>query len=109
MSSRSTSPEAPAISDRFEPIGEPSRERKESEKALSYGRVCGLTCDLMEGRVFALTGIVAIALAVASAIGTGGCGGPKYPSCDDDTNCNAEGHRGVCVDHKCVACRDDKG
>lgn len=37
------------------------------------------------------------------------CGGPKYPSCDSDEACNEGGHKGVCVDHKCVACRDDKG
>lgn len=37
-----------------------------------------------------------------------GCGGPKYPSCDNDENCTAEGHKGVCVNHSCVECRDDK-
>ncbi len=37
------------------------------------------------------------------------CGGPKYPTCDTDEHCNADGHKGVCVDHKCVACRDDSG
>ena len=35
------------------------------------------------------------------------CGGPKYPSCDQDEQCNTDGHAGVCVDHKCVECRDD--
>jgi hypothetical protein len=44
--------------------------------------------------------------AVAIAIG---CGGAKYPLCDNDENCNVEGHSGVCVDGKCVACRDDAG
>jgi len=37
------------------------------------------------------------------------CGGAKYPNCDDDEGCNADGHKGVCMDGKCVACRDDAG
>ncbi len=37
------------------------------------------------------------------------CGGAKYPNCDNDTDCNADGHKGVCLDGKCVACRDDSG
>jgi peptidoglycan-associated lipoprotein len=49
----------------------------------------------------ALAGGLALALAVA-------CGGPKFPSCDNDENCNTEGHHGVCVDHKCVECRNDE-
>ena len=36
-----------------------------------------------------------------------GCGGPKYPLCDNDEQCNADGHHGVCMAGKCVACRDD--
>jgi len=36
-----------------------------------------------------------------------GCGGPKYPSCDNDESCNADGHKGVCLNGKCVDCRDD--
>jgi peptidoglycan-associated lipoprotein len=43
------------------------------------------------------------------AVGSGGCGGLKWPSCDGDEACNTDGHAGVCVDGKCVACRDDKG
>src|SRR5437762_14247524 len=48
-------------------------------------------------------------VAVTGMMGTGGagCGGPNYPLCDNDEQCNAEGHKGVCVDHKCVECRDD--
>jgi peptidoglycan-associated lipoprotein len=38
-----------------------------------------------------------------------GCGGPRYPSCDNDDQCNTDGHHGVCVDHQCTECRDDKG
>ncbi len=37
------------------------------------------------------------------------CGGAKYPNCDSDTDCNADGHHGVCLDGKCVACRDNTG
>lgn len=50
-----------------------------------------------------------VGFVVLAASAGGGCGGPKYPSCDDDEQCNADGHKGVCVDHKCVACRDDAG
>jgi hypothetical protein len=52
--------------------------------------------------VLLLTGTLAAALA-------GGCGGPKYPLCDNDDQCSEEGHHGVCVNHTCVECRDDKG
>jgi peptidoglycan-associated lipoprotein len=38
-----------------------------------------------------------------------GCSGPKYPSCDNDDQCNTEGHKGVCALHLCTECRDDKG
>lgn len=37
------------------------------------------------------------------------CGGAKYPNCDNDDGCNTDDHKGVCVDGKCVACRDDAG
>jgi peptidoglycan-associated lipoprotein len=37
------------------------------------------------------------------------CGGPRYPSCDKDEQCNGEGHKGVCLDHLCTECRDDTG
>jgi peptidoglycan-associated lipoprotein len=49
-----------------------------------------------------LTTLLAFGTLIAVA-----CGGPKYPTCDTDEHCNADGHKGVCVDHKCVACRDD--
>jgi peptidoglycan-associated lipoprotein len=48
--------------------------------------------------IFLLTGAMAA-----------GCGGPKYPLCDTDEQCNDDqGHHGVCVNHTCVECRDDK-
>jgi len=49
-------------------------------------------------------------LAVLVGAGGGGCGGPKYPTCDDDGQCSADGKHPdtrFCVDHKCVQCRDD--
>lgn len=36
-----------------------------------------------------------------------GCGGPKWPNCENDDHCNTNGHKGVCLDGKCVECRDD--
>ncbi len=50
-------------------------------------------------------------LAVSFSIGAivAACGGAKYPNCDNDEGCNSEGHKGVCVDGKCVACRDSAG
>jgi peptidoglycan-associated lipoprotein len=49
---------------------------------------------------FAWIAASAVALVVA-------CGGPKYPACDNDEDCNTEGHKGVCVNHVCVECRSD--
>jgi hypothetical protein len=48
------------------------------------------------------------AVLVPTALTTG-CGGPKYPSCDNDEHCTADGHRGVCVNHVCVECRGNEG
>jgi len=50
-----------------------------------------------------------IAFAAISATPLAGCNNPRYPSCDHDDQCNTEGHHGVCVDHLCTECRDDKG
>jgi peptidoglycan-associated lipoprotein len=36
-----------------------------------------------------------------------GCGSPKWPNCDNDEHCNADGHKGVCMNGKCVDCRTD--
>jgi peptidoglycan-associated lipoprotein len=45
-------------------------------------------------------------------LGVWACSGPKYPSCDNDDECNVKvddkEHHGVCVNHTCVECRDDK-
>ena len=54
-----------------------------------------------------LAGSFAAAVLFASL--AAGCGGAKYPNCDSDQDCNAEGHAGVCVNGKCVMCRDDAG
>lgn len=52
------------------------------------------------------SGIV-VAVVVAVAVAGAACGGPKYPLCSGDDACNAEGHHGVCMAGKCVACRED--
>jgi hypothetical protein len=55
----------------------------------------------------AFTHLLAVSLSIgAIAIA---CGGAKYPNCDNDEGCNTEGHKGVCLDGKCVACRDNAG
>jgi peptidoglycan-associated lipoprotein len=52
---------------------------------------------------------VAIAFAALStAAPLTGCN-PRYPSCDNDDQCNTDGHHGVCVEHNCTECRDNKG
>jgi peptidoglycan-associated lipoprotein len=52
-----------------------------------------------------------MAAIVAATVVVGvACGGPTYPSCDNDGQCNADGKHPetrVCLDHKCVECRDD--
>jgi len=52
-------------------------------------------------RMLAWTTLVVICIFV-------GCSGPKWPNCDNDDACNADGHKGVCLNGKCVDCRDDK-
>lgn len=47
-----------------------------------------------------------LALAVLSGA-SAGCGGPKYPTCENDGQCNANGHKGVCLNGKCVDCKSD--
>jgi hypothetical protein len=61
-----------------------------------------------------LTGVAILPLTLAvtgllSSAPLTGCGGPRYPSCDHDDQCNSEGHHGVCVEHLCTECRDDSG
>ena len=53
-----------------------------------------------------------VLLAIIAFLGTVialGCGGPKYPSCDNDDHCNAEGlpagHGRFCINHICQQCR----
>jgi outer membrane protein OmpA-like peptidoglycan-associated protein len=50
-----------------------------------------------------------VAAAIWAMVVIGGCSGPRYPSCDNDEQCNTEGHHGVCMEHLCTECRDDKG
>jgi len=59
------------------------------------------------GRAFGLgAGLALVALCLAS-LAVGACGGPRYPSCDNDEQCNADGHKGVCMVHLCTQCRDN--
>ncbi len=52
--------------------------------------------------------LAALAWGGALVVSVGlGCGGLKYPSCESDEDCTADGHTGVCVAGKCVECRDD--
>ena len=48
-------------------------------------------------------------VALAGLVAAAGCDSAKYPVCDNDEQCNTDGHSGVCVNKKCVECRDDKG
>ena len=51
----------------------------------------------------------AVGLVGVGVISPLGCSGPRYPSCDNDDQCNTEGHKGVCIEHNCTECRDSKG
>jgi hypothetical protein len=55
------------------------------------------------GRV---AGLAAFSIGVMSLV-VGACGGPRYPSCDNDEQCDNDSHKGVCVKHLCTQCRDD--
>jgi outer membrane protein OmpA-like peptidoglycan-associated protein len=59
-------------------------------------------------RTARVVGVVA-SLAFVAAASAGGCGGVKYPACENDEQCNDDGHKGVCFNLKCVECRDDDG
>ena len=60
-------------------------------------------------QTFPKVGKLMLAFSVAAFAIVAACGGAKYPNCDNDEGCNSDGHKGVCMDGKCVACRDDKG
>ncbi len=59
------------------------------------------------GSVVAARAAFAVVIAVLVPLGGAGCGSPKFPLCDNDDHCNADGHKGVCVNHTCVECRTD--
>src|SRR5580658_3133002 len=42
----------------------------------------------------------------AGCILASGCK-PAYPKCDNDSNCNTDGHKGVCIDGTCQECGKD--
>jgi peptidoglycan-associated lipoprotein len=62
------------------------------------------------GRIGSAVGVVAwlsvLGMCMSSLI-VGACGGPRYPSCDNDEQCNTDSHKGVCLNHLCTQCRDD--
>jgi peptidoglycan-associated lipoprotein len=61
------------------------------------------------GRAFGVAAwVVAFSAAAATlALGDAACSGPRYPSCDNDEQCNSDTHKGVCVAHLCTECRDN--
>ena len=79
-----------------------NRHRPESKAGVDGGD--GVLLKIPRRRrtfvAFATFGLLSVALA---------CGGPKHPNCENDEHCNAEGHSGVCLNGKCVDCRDDAG
>jgi peptidoglycan-associated lipoprotein len=68
-------------------------------------RVAERSTGLRTARV---VGVLAL-LAFFAVMAAEGCGGVKYPACENDEQCNDDGHKGVCMALKCVECRDDKG
>jgi peptidoglycan-associated lipoprotein len=52
-------------------------------------------------------GALSIVVMCLGFLSAGACGGPRYPSCDNDEQCNTEGHKGVCLQHLCTECRDN--
>jgi peptidoglycan-associated lipoprotein len=59
------------------------------------------------GRAFGVAAWSVIFVAGAASVGLGACGGPRYPLCDNDDQCNTDSHKGVCVNHNCTECRDN--
>jgi outer membrane protein OmpA-like peptidoglycan-associated protein len=55
-----------------------------------------------------LAWVSALVLGVAPLVAAG-CGSPRYPSCDNDEQCNSDVHKGVCVNHLCTECRATAG
>jgi hypothetical protein len=73
---------------------------------LDKGGTVGLTIGRMRRALLAKRAIVALVVVLLWAIA---CGGPRYPSCDNDQQCNDDIHHGVCFHHLCTECRDDDG
>jgi peptidoglycan-associated lipoprotein len=79
-------------------------ERK--TRAVSHSVVLALTggnvasAGLRNRRGYIVAGLFLLALGV-------GCSSRTYPKCDNDTDCNVEGHKGVCIDGTCQECGKD--
>jgi hypothetical protein len=61
------------------------------------------------GRAFGVAAWAAVFVAGLASFAIDGCGGPRYPSCQNDGQCNSDGHKGVCVNGLCTECRDNAG
>ena len=61
------------------------------------------------GRAFGVAAWAFALVAGASSLALGGCNGPRYPTCNNDQQCNGDGHKGVCVSGLCTECRDNAG
>src|SRR4051812_20542427 len=78
--------------------------------AACSGRRGRASMGAIGGRGWAHTFGCGAAVVAMIALAGGGCGQPKFPSCDNDEHCKADGHDGqkrVCVNHVCVDCRAD--
>jgi peptidoglycan-associated lipoprotein len=50
---------------------------------------------------------ISAAFAWALVAALAACGGPSYPKCNNDDDCNKDGHKGVCIDGTCQECGKD--
>jgi peptidoglycan-associated lipoprotein len=50
--------------------------------------------------------LVAVTLGLSFGVLGTGCK-PSYPKCDNDKDCNSDGHKGVCIDGMCQECGKD--
>ena len=81
------------------------REASRADVALSLLVLTG--GNVVEGvgpqnrRFSIVAGLLFVAMASA-------CGARTYPKCDNDADCNKDGHKGVCIDGTCQECGKDQ-
>jgi peptidoglycan-associated lipoprotein len=68
--------------------------------ALTGGNVVA-GAGLQNRRFLLCAGLVLVATGAA-------CSTRSYPKCDNDSDCNKEGHKGVCIDGNCQECGKDQ-